>query len=1097
MKSGHRSKQNVTEKKGNLELAFDVGHSSIGWAVLGRERESLLGCGAVIFQADDCLASARRAFRRQRRHIRSTRQRVERLKILLEHVGALNREDLNKPGCAWPWLLAARVLRGGNLLTWPEMWDVLRWYAHNRGYDGNRAWSATDAQAEADDIEKLGNARALYEQYGTHTMAETFCSVCGLDPLGSKRSCNVPGDKRPKALNAAFPREDVRGEVLAILKKHFGSLRAVNEELIQALMVDASAVSCDKIKLPLRYRGGFLFGQLVPRFENRIIATCPIMYERVYQAALQEAGDSRRADMEAEKAAKVPSKKCHEFHSFRWAMQMANIQVAINGNSSPGPLIKNRDWRAAVNARMQEKGYLTPRELKDTVREVTGGAPDNLDQLLMHPDAEKSLLLDPVMKLITSNAVISRIWPDLPERQRKIASGKWRRGKSIRLSDLLAGIDHAARSRIDATLQDYVSAESGKKTRRKEPLTLDRIVETRYSADVPAGRAPYHRAIMLEAVADVMERGVHPMEEGGALFRSDSIRQTQLRRAIENQTNNHLVRHRLLILDRLHRDIIREYADGQPGRIGRITIEVNRELKELSGKTAKEVAQDIGQRLSNFKGVSKRLEKAFEGKGIKITPGLIRKARVAEDLDWTCPFTGKGYDEYDLLYRKVDIDHIIPRSMRPSDSLDSVVVTYSEINKWKGQRTALEFIEAEQSKSVLGLPNLSIMTLKNYTAHVEKLETFKGHDDDKRRKLNRKRLLLLRNFVGKEFVPRDLTQTSQLVRLGAQVLQGPYLDSTRQPIITSVPGGVTGAVRRAWNLVGCLSLANPEVLDEHGGVKTKTEIRDITHLHHALDACVLAFASRYLPRDGGVWQLLVKRRLNADEQRALRAAIGGLVQINAAGEWRLNELPDAVKQNCRERLAERRIVQHIPKEMTGLRAEQNAWRVVATEKGDVLLRQRMRQPDGSRPLKNRSEKIGKVIGLNPGKLLRNKAALIIRENYGLALDPEPTIIPFHKVRSRVDELRRLNDGKMPRILRNGDLIHVLSGKYEGEWRVFSIKNNASGIALDIGRPDVVRLKNGTQWCKINVLVASLMKIGLNVLATPYTGVASCPTISST
>ena len=58
------------KKKGNgIELAFDVGHSSIGWAVLEPSNEvsndpSLLGCGVVRFEADDCLASRRRGNRR-------------------------------------------------------------------------------------------------------------------------------------------------------------------------------------------------------------------------------------------------------------------------------------------------------------------------------------------------------------------------------------------------------------------------------------------------------------------------------------------------------------------------------------------------------------------------------------------------------------------------------------------------------------------------------------------------------------------------------------------------------------------------------------------------------------------------------------------------------------------------------------------------------------------------------------------------------------------------------------------------------------------------------------------------------------------------
>src|SRR5580704_9764498 len=130
----------------DFHLAFDVGHSSIGWAVLHptgnpvpqrkASNINILGCGAVVFRADDCLASARRGYRRQRRHIRSTRQRIARVKILLRHLGVLNHEELDRPGCAWPWLLAAQVLQGSKVLLWSELWDVLRWYAHNRGYDG-------------------------------------------------------------------------------------------------------------------------------------------------------------------------------------------------------------------------------------------------------------------------------------------------------------------------------------------------------------------------------------------------------------------------------------------------------------------------------------------------------------------------------------------------------------------------------------------------------------------------------------------------------------------------------------------------------------------------------------------------------------------------------------------------------------------------------------------------------------------------------------------------------------------------------------------------------------------------------------------------
>jgi len=193
----------------NLHVNFDVGHSSIGWAVLEKIGQQVSdikinGCGSVVFRADDCLASSRRAYRRQRRHIRSTRQRIARMKILLKHLGVLTEKKLDKPGCAWP-----------------ELLDVLRWYAHNRGYDGNRRWSAAETEAQSEDSEKEENARSLMGKHGTKSMAETFCAISGIDPLGKKKSANLSGDKRPKGQNAAFPREIVEREVRQILQKHF------------------------------------------------------------------------------------------------------------------------------------------------------------------------------------------------------------------------------------------------------------------------------------------------------------------------------------------------------------------------------------------------------------------------------------------------------------------------------------------------------------------------------------------------------------------------------------------------------------------------------------------------------------------------------------------------------------------------------------------------------------------------------------------------------------------------------------------------------------------------------------------------------------
>src|ERR1043166_839752 len=184
------------------------------------------------------------------------------------------------------------------------------------------------------------------EKHGTTSMAATFCAVSGLDPLGSKRSCNLPADQRPKSLNAAFPREIVENEVRQVLQRHVGKLAGLNDNLVRALLEDWSAIPVPDIRLAKRYRGGLLFGQLVPRFDNRIISKCPITGE------------------------KVPTRDCPEFFKFRWAMQLANIQV---GEETDRELrFLNVQERAAIDKEMRERGYLTAKEFKQAVRNASG-----------------------------------------------------------------------------------------------------------------------------------------------------------------------------------------------------------------------------------------------------------------------------------------------------------------------------------------------------------------------------------------------------------------------------------------------------------------------------------------------------------------------------------------------------------------------------------------------------------------------------------------------------------------------------------------------------------------------------------------------------
>jgi CRISPR-associated endonuclease Csn1 len=1079
-----------------LELAFDIGHSSIGWAVLSAPDTAspeVLGCGSVIFEKDSALANTRRLHRSQRRHVRATRQRIARMEKLLVHLGIFSADELKlkhraNGGSPTPWLLAARVLAssGAQTLTWPELWDVLRWYAHNRGYEEITGETRDDDEMSDEkkkDTEKVENAKAALTQFGKNSMAETICAWLGQDPLGPRSGTT----ENYKAKNCAFERAFVDAEVTRLLASHLGKLPKINEALVAALILDARAITVPGIRLPRRYQGSLLFGRLATRYHNRIIGICPISGE------------------------KIPNKNCSEFLRYRWAMQLANLRVADSVDTPLRSLTANE--RATVHARMLTGGSLGVRDLKEIVRSLPGHARDNLEQFFLHPDAKEGLVLDPIQKLITGEARVAAVWPHLPERLQKRVRGRWRHGKSTTLAKLreeAAKLGHDCTA-FDAAV-DALCAPPKKPSKKtpppvKEKLLLESLDARRELAKL-SGRAPYARPLLAKAFDEVMA-GRDPKATGGCLEETDDVRRRRETRPLPQQTNNHLVRHRLQIFGRLLADLTADptYGAGNTARISRITLEVNRDLREMAGLTAQDIAKELGQRLKQHGDAVKWLEQDPQV-APRISAGLIRKARVALDLGKRCPYTGEELNPIDLVTKRVDLDHIIPRSQRTSDSLDSLALTFSAVNKWKGQRTAYQFIQDEGGKSVPDAPQLSLMTLARFKAHVDALDT-KGHLDDYRRKKRRKEFFILERYEEKArtFTPGQLTQTSQLARLGAQTVRQvlPHLEPHD---LVALPGSVTGTVRKSWDVLGCLSGAAPGVLEtvklpdgtERTDVRTKTEIRDITHLHHALDACVLALAAHFIPNRGDVWRLLAERRLDSAQQAQLAAL--GLFDFDARGQFRLRDLAPELKEQIRQKLVERRVVQHVPADMSGLRVEENTRGIVRRENGRVVLQQRKKNADGKVVVNRTEESEGKLVGLpradgSGGKLAALKGVRVISDNFGVAilsdvtLPPEErfVVVPYERVWKRVEELKARNGGTRPIILRLGMLVEVPRGRYIGHWMIRGVQlNQRAGLLVDLSFADFITYrKAGRAEAKQNVLLNTLIKDGLRIKRCALTG----------
>jgi hypothetical protein len=1118
----------------SLTLSFDIGYASIGWCVLSAKTPvpafpEILGTGVVTFPTDDCLASTRRDLRRTRRHVRSTRQRIERLKLWLLHRGVLTRNELDRPGHPAPFLLAAAALQGHRTLDAWELWTVLRWYAHNRGYDGNSRWA--NGEENTEDTEKEQAAIELMQKAPvTKTMCETVCKCLELNPAesGKRISSALPY----KTLNAAYPRKTVTAEVGELLSKHIGKIPSLDAETVR-LILKSSELTADEraklsetgIKLTKRYSGGLLFGQLVPRFDNRIISRCPVTWAKTHDEALAAGKAEAEARKLADKFAKVPAARCVEFLEFRFASIIANLRA--NGQ----PLA--RDLRRHLFQLAKERGSLTANELEKEIHRDLGKVPTNIDAYFkVHPDSEKALVIDPAAKLLRTNQLLKPLLPLLSDAVKEKALRHWQRNRSVRLGDLLTWTGESGLSiaPLEAALAE-LHAKDRQKGKRKD-WDFPRFLTATLAPEDLSGRAPYARPVLRRVVEEVLAGPFDPRKankandpekgdekpENGVLYDlgipTSRVRHLQNERPLEQLTNNHLVRHRMLILDRLLDDLGAEFVT--PGNeVSRVVVEVARELAQFSGMTAKKISIELNSRLKDFKSSVDHLAK--HAPDLTVNGGIIRKCRIAMDLGWCCPFTGETYDAYDL--PKLEREHIIPYATRNTNALHALVLTWPEINRMKGKRTARQFITDDGSKTIPGKANLSLFTLGGFDAFVEKLKVT-GHDDDRRRQKARKALLATTDFEDKElgFTDGALTKTSHLMKLAMRGLALRFPAALCDPI----PGSVTGEIRKAWKILGTLSLACPEIIDpETGEPRPKDEIRGLTHMHHALDAATIALATHYFPlqsrgndQKGKIWQALLRRQRSPEEkeflyklgifdryQRTRRDKQGKEYQEN---DVRLQDLPKELKEHLRQSLAQCRVAQHLPSDRSGAKAELTTWGVLSTEgEGEdarVKLQQRTSTVEnGLRKItvKSREERSGKLLGNTPkngiGKLQSIKGAMIIGENYGLALDPAPSVIPFHDVTARLNAHKDANGGKPVRVLRNGMLIRLIKSParsrqdYSGIWKITSIKNNKGTFLIDMIRPGYITSQNGVAWSGMNKTLGPLLDCGLDILPRLYSG----------
>lgn len=239
------------------------------------------------------------------------------------------------------------------------------------------------------------------------------------------------------------------------------------------------------------------------------------------------------------------------------------------------------------------------------------------------------------------------------------------------------------------------------------------------------------------------------------------------------------------------------------------------------------------------------------------------------DKQYISPYTGEIIPLGRLLTHDYEIEHIIPQKRYFDDSLNNKVICESAVNNLKSAQLAHEFISQHHGEVVeLG---------HGRTARILELEDYEKWVKEHYAALPRKRRNLLLDEVPEVFIARQLNDTRYISKyvsmLLSNIVRGEDERSVNSTHLIATNGSITTRLKQDWGINDVWnaivlprferlnSMAQPEdgqlaqvyvtrntqghpiptvPLDRQRGFCMKR----IDHRHHAMDAIVIACASR-------------------------------------------------------------------------------------------------------------------------------------------------------------------------------------------------------------------------------------------------------------
>lgn len=221
---------------------------------------------------------------------------------------------------------------------------------------------------------------------------------------------------------------------------------------------------------------------------------------------------------------------------------------------------------------------------------------------------------------------------------------------------------------------------------------------------------------------------------------------------------------------------------GTYGTFDQIRVELGRDLK--NNKTKR---QELGYKIAENTKKNDEARQLLTEFGLKHSRENVQKVLLYKEMQErgtiaVCPYTNKTINISDVLGRenKIQIEHIIPRSISLDDSFANKTLCDAKFNGLKGERTPYDFYQLNKDSNLWG----GAKTWEEIEHRVFKLLPY-----PKAKKFTSKT-----KFEKSDFIERQLNDTRYISKKTHEILSQVCDD------VRVMPGGLTAELRKLWGL---------------------------------------------------------------------------------------------------------------------------------------------------------------------------------------------------------------------------------------------------------------------------------------------------------